>query len=173
MKAPVFPQLFVVSTDFLSKNDYSLQILAKYLVDESSAASPSVTQSAKVEDMNSERELLYKILFDMRSDINDMKRMLNDLMRGAHVPQQPAQHEVFGLLPSSSMVTPEADYAVSEVVEDVPHKELTKADMQREQIVRALRNNNGRRRDAARELFMSERTLYRRIKELGINDEDF
>jgi DNA-binding NtrC family response regulator len=45
--------------------------------------------------------------------------------------------------------------------------------MQREQIVRALKNNNGRRRDAARELFMSERTLYRRIKELGINEEDF
>jgi transcriptional regulator of acetoin/glycerol metabolism len=57
-------------------------------------------------------------------------------------------------------------------VEDVPHKELTKADMQREQIIRALKNNNGRRRDAARELFMSERTLYRRIKELDINDED-
>jgi transcriptional regulator of acetoin/glycerol metabolism len=97
--------------------------------------------------------------------------MLSDLMRGAHVPPQPVQHEVFGLLPSSS-VAPEPDYAVSEIVEDVPHKELTKADMQREQIIRALKNNNGRRRDAARELFMSERTLYRRIKELDINDED-
>jgi transcriptional regulator of acetoin/glycerol metabolism len=124
------------------------------------------------DDFSTERELLYKILFDMRSDINDLKRMLSDLMRGAHVPQQPAQHEVFGLLPSSSVVAPEPDYAVSEVVEDVPHKELTKADMQREQIIRALKNNNGRRRDAARELFMSERTLYRRIKELDINDED-
>lgn len=125
------------------------------------------------EDFSTERELLYKILFDMRSDINELKRMLSDLMHGTHVAPKPAQHEVIGLLPSSSVVAPEADYAVSEVVEDVPHKELTKADMQREQILRALRNNNGRRRDAARELFMSERTLYRRIKELGINDEDF
>ena len=57
-------------------------------------------------------------------------------------------------------------------MEEVPHRELTKADMQREQILKALRNNNGRRRDAARELFMSERTLYRRIKDLGINEED-
>ena len=64
------------------------------------------------------------------------------------------------------------DYAESEVVEEVPHRELTKADVQREQILKALRNNNGRRRDAARELFMSERTLYRRIKDLGINEED-
>ena len=157
--------------------DITPQILAKYLIDESSATSPSITQSAKVEDMNSERELLYKILFDMRSDINDLKRMLSDLMHGTH-PQHhtrhtASHHDVIGLLPSSSVVAPEADYAVSEEVEDVPHKELTKADMQREQIVRALKNNNGRRRDAARELFMSERTLYRRIKELGINDEDF
>ena len=107
----------------------------------------------------------------MRSDINDLKRMLSDLMRG-HAPQpQPAPREVYGLLPSSS-VSEVADYTESEVVEDVPHKELTKADVQREQIIRALRNHNGRRRDAARELFMSERTLYRRIKDLGINEKD-
>ena len=61
-------------------------------------------------------------------------------------------------------------YAESEVVTDEPPREMTKADMQREQIVRALRRNNGRRREAAAELFMSERTLYRKIKELGIED---
>ena len=147
-------------------------VLASYLAPTHSSAPTMTSANISGEDFSTERELLYKILFDMRSDINDLKRMLSDLMRGAHVPQQPAQHEVFGLLPSSSVVAPEPDYAVSEVVEDVPHKELTKADMQREQIIRALKNNNGRRRDAARELFMSERTLYRRIKELDINDED-
>jgi DNA-binding NtrC family response regulator len=71
------------------------------------------------------------------------------------------------------MVTPVEDYTESEEVVEVPHRELTKADMQREQILRALKNNHGRRRDAARELFMSERTLYRRIKELGISDDEF
>ena len=65
-----------------------------------------------------------------------------------------------------------ADYAESEEVVDEAPREQTKADMQREQILRALKNNNGRRRDAARELFLSERTLYRRIKELGITDDD-
>jgi transcriptional regulator of acetoin/glycerol metabolism len=81
-------------------------------------------------------------------------------------------NEVYGLLPSPAM-SDGADYAESEEVEEVPHRELTKADVQREQILKALRNNNGRRRDAARELFMSERTLYRRIKDLGINEDDF
>ena len=47
---------------------------------------------------------------------------------------------------------------------------MTKAEAQREQIIKALRRNNGRRRDAARELFMSERTLYRKIKELDIKE---
>ena len=59
-------------------------------------------------------------------------------------------------------------FAESEEVTDEPPREKTKADMQREQIIRALRRNNGRRREAAAELFMSERTLYRKIKELGI-----
>ena len=146
-------------------------VLATYLSPVTSSA-PTMMNQMGGEDFSSERELLYKILFDMRSDINDVKRMLSDLMHNApHHPAPSAPHEVRGLLPSP-MVDSVADYAVSEVVEDVPHRELTKADLQREQIVRALKNHNGRRRDAARELFMSERTLYRRIKELGIVDEE-
>ena len=151
-------------------------VLASYLAPAHSSAPTMTAAKMGGEDFSTERELLYKILFDMRSDINELKRMLSDLMHGAHsahVAPQPASHEVIGLLPSPTVISTDSDYAVSEVVEDVPHKELTKADVQREQIVRALKNNNGRRRDAARELFMSERTLYRRIKELGIGEDDF
>ena len=155
--------------------DITPQILAKYLMDESSASSPSVTQSAKVEDMNSERELLYKILFDMRSDINELKRMLADLHSGyssyrTTAPMPAEKSEVKALLPHTApapMV--EEVYAVSEVV-DEPSREVTKADMQREQIIKALRRNGGSRRAAAAELFMSERTLYRKIKELNIEE---
>ena len=154
--------------------DITPQILAKYLVDESSASSPSVTQSAKVEDMNSERELLYKILFDMRSDINELKRMLADLHSGYssyRTTPAPAEHsEVKALLPHStpaSMV--EEVYADSVVVDEIP-REMTKSDMQREQIIKALRRHGGSRRGAAAELFMSERTLYRKIKELDIEE---
>ena len=154
--------------------DITPQILAKYLVDESSASSPSVTQSAKVEDMNSERELLYKILFDMRSDINELKRMLADLHSGYssyRTTPAPAEHsEVKALLPHSTpapMV--EEVYADSVVVDEIP-REMTKSDMQREQIIKALRRHGGSRRGAAAELFMSERTLYRKIKELNIEE---
>ena len=155
--------------------EITAEVLSKYLTPAISSA-PAMHQHSGMsgDDYSTERELLYKVLFDMRNDINDLKRMLSDLMRGhsTHPQPKPVHKEVYGLLPSSSM-SDGADYAESEEVEEVPHRELTKADVQREQILKALRNNNGRRRDAARELFMSERTLYRRIKDLGINEDDF
>ena len=152
-------------------------ILAGYLSPMETSAPTTMGRERTGDDFSTERELLYKILFDMRSDINDLKRMLTELMRGVghNVPQQPMSQEVIGLLPSSVVSHTEthtSDYAESEEVVEVPHREMSKADMQREQILRALRNNNGRRRDAAKELFLSERTLYRRIKELGITDEE-
>ena len=174
-------------------------ILAGYLAPSHTTTAAMSVGKSTGDEFSTERELLYKILFDMRSDINDLKRMLSELMHGTHtMPSQPMS-EVIGLLPSpivshqsgvvshgsavhgsavhSSAVVPSvdssADYAESEeVVDDAPLRQPTKADMQREQIVRALKNNNGCRRDAARELFLSERTLYRRIKELGISDDD-
>ena len=140
-------------------------ILAKYLAEPQMSSQPSVMSSARIDDMETERELLYKVLFDMRSDINDMKRMLMEMrMGGMAAPVE--RKEVIGLLPTKTQGADE--YAESEEIVDEQPRELTKADVQREQIVRALRRHNGRRKDAAAELFMSERTLYRKIKELGI-----
>lgn len=117
-----------------------------------------------------ERELLYKVLFDLRADVNDLKRMLTELMQRAERPAEPTK-DLGGLLPASAHSIASPDYTESEeVVDEQPSRELTKADVLREQILRALRRNNGRRREAAAELFMSERTLYRKIKELGIDE---
>ena len=151
------------------------EILSKYLHPAPQSHKPAMYHASSAGDDFSERELLYKVLFDMRNDINDLKRMVGELMHGSYPAAahgQSVSHDVRGLLPSSSIVEPVEEYAVSEEVEELPHKELTKADVQREQILRALRNNNGRRREAAKELFISERTLYRRINELGITDDD-
>ena len=142
-------------------------ILAKYLTEQRTTSAPSIMGSAQMDDMGTERELLYKVLFDMRNDINDLKRMMMEMRMGSAMPMQPMERkEVIGLLPGNSQGFAE-DYAESEEVFDEP-RELTKADVQREQIIRALRRHNGRRKEAAAELFMSERTLYRKIKELGI-----
>lgn len=153
-----------------SSREISAQILARYLVDDTMTSSaPSLNSASSFEDMNTERELLYKVLFDMRNDINDMKRLLLE-MRGYGVAT-PAhtepRKELAGLLPQPSASSVEFDDSAEIVDEQL--LPASKADMQREQIVRALRRNNGSRRAAAAELFMSERTLYRRIKELGID----
>lgn len=151
--------------------DISADILARYLA-ERPTSSPSVMGTSQFEELNSERELLYKILFDMRSDINDLKRMIMEMRGGYTVPHNiHTEHhhkEIAGLLPSAP--TAMEEYAESEEVFDDNAPIMTKADMQREQILRALRRNNGSRRAAAAELFMSERTLYRKIKELGIEE---
>ncbi len=138
---------------------------------------------------NPERELLYKVLFDMRSEMAELRRMVTQLLteRGFQ-PEVGVQHPHFAptatlppSLPSheesptavkgliSTPVTYDQEYE-SPDIEYIP-REMTKSDMQREAIVKALRRNHGRRKEAAAELFISERTLYRRIKELGIDEE--
>lgn len=145
------------------------EILAKYLPAQATGAPSLPAPDRRVEgDSATERELLYKVLFDMRADINDLKRMLTDLIQGG-APRPEPVHDIRGLLPTTTQSAATADFAESEEVTDEPPR--TKAEAQREQIIRALRHNNGRRRDAAAELFMSERTLYRKIKELGIDEE--
>lgn len=149
-------------------------ILTKYLPAQSqSGASTSMStalHSGPGDGVSFERELLYKELFDLRADVNDLKRMLTELMQRAERPAEPTK-DLAGLLPASAHSIASPDYTESEeVVDEQPSRELTKADVLREQILRALRRNNGRRREAAAELFMSERTLYRKIKELGIDE---
>ena len=149
-------------------------ILTKYLpAQPQSGASTSMStalHSGSDDGVSFERELLYKVLFDLRADVNDLKRMLTELMQRAERPAEPTK-DLAGLLPASAHSIASPDYAESEeVVDEQPSRELTKADVLREQILRALRRNNGRRKEAAAELFMSERTLYRKIKELGIDE---
>ena len=177
------------------------EVLSKYLPPQEGGAAMAAPGAPRMDDntMSTERELLYKVLFDMRADINDLKRMMAELMRNGGVAAEPP-HDIRGLLPTSTqgryvsaVQTPGAYgqpagpifgqsapsvyeqpaapvYVESEEVTDEPPREKTKADVQREQIIRALKRNNGRRRETAAELFMSERTLYRKIKELGIEE---
>ena len=145
-------------------------ILRRYLSEPQGGSSPipvGPPPGSGREDVASERELLYKVLFDMRADINELKRMMQEAMLGERPVPRPADSTIVGLLPQPVRQAEEAES--EELVEEMP-RTLTKADVQRRQIEEALRRNNGRRREAAAELFMSERTLYRKIKELGIEE---
>ncbi len=124
-----------------------------------------------------ERELLYKVLFDMRGDIFDLKRMLGELMgyarTGDPVQERGGEiavlrsNEAFLPRPAVAPVGEEPQFADSEEVLDEP--ERTKEQAMRESIQKALKKHNGKRKEVAKELFMSERTLYRKMKELNID----
>ena len=150
------------------------EILGRYLPNEGYSVRTvgSNTDNANYESMNTERELLYKILFDMRSDINDLKRMMMEAMRGnvAHSAPQERRDDIIAL-PAHPTNDLNYDYDEVEEESEEPMQELTKEDVQREQIIQALQKHGYRRKDAARELFISERTLYRRMKALGIDDD--
>lgn len=146
-------------------------ILRRYLPNEGGNRHPMTGNYSSYDDM-SERELLYKILFDMRNDINELKRMMTAAMSRVHTPEaEPVRRDVVGLLPPSAPQPRYEENSFAEVVEDDDEREITKEDVQREQILRALRNNNYRRKETAKELFISERTLYRKMKALGIDDD--
>ncbi|MFI3292121.1 MAG: sigma-54 dependent transcriptional regulator [Rikenellaceae bacterium] len=164
--------------------DITPDILSRYLPDQGASTignrgAAGVMRTPSAEESfggSTERELLYKVLFDMRSDINDLRRMMIEMMRSStesmpstmQSPSHESQMPIMGLLPSNSSNSSNEVYAETEEVDEESTKEYTKADMQREQIIRALNRHGGKRKEAVAELFMSERTLYRKIKELGI-----
>lgn len=130
-----------------------------------------------------ERDILYKLFFDLKKDMNDMKQALYDLAhhQGGIAPQ----HISDNLLPVYSnnepapVVTPYNPPAATPVYlphnDAVDHHEeveesLMLADREKEFIIKSLKKHKGRRRDAANELGISERTLYRKIKEYDINE---
>lgn len=148
------------------------EILVKYLpVYGQENIVPMFANNFSQANSSEERDILYKILFDLKADMTEIKQMIRE-MGGARDIMQSEQTSYFE--PRAAKVTPllgsgEPEFVVGEEVVEVK-EEMTKERVQREAIVKALRKNNGRRKDAARELFMSERTLYRKIKELEINE---
>jgi DNA-binding NtrC family response regulator len=149
------------------------EILRKYIPVEHST-SPMMTSGGggRGESVGDEREILYRILFDMRGDITEIKQSLSELRKRTdnieHIEAE--RGEIAGLLPTRAGEAPRYDYEEPEVVEEASPAEMTKEQALREAIVKALQKTGGKRKEAARMLFISERTLYRKIKELGIEN---
>ena len=137
-------------------------------------------------DFASEREILYKVLFDMKSDLNDLKKLTHELMNTSNMDQAKEQHE--GLIqkiygeetPSEEALPFETSHETAresapyndnfDFAEEVQEAEtLSLQDKELELIVKALERNNGRRKAAAAELGISERTLYRKIKQFDLD----
>jgi DNA-binding NtrC family response regulator len=133
-------------------------------------------------DFSNEREILYKLFFDMKKDVNDLKKMFFEIVKNPALGQSysegnPSQDQTyipFGNemnAPSSgnSIIISNADHQKMDTIHPI-EESLNLAENEKDYIVKALKKHRSRRRDAAAELGISERTLYRKIKEYDIEE---
>ena len=138
----------------------------------------------------SEREILYKVLFDMKNDLNDLKKLTLELMKqetseDVQEKNQGLINKIYGKEPveenqqplqalqvenqfQESVSEPEDSYDYAETITEEEPLSLLQKEI--EMIKRALERSQGKRKLAAEELGISERTLYRKIKQYDLNE---
>ncbi len=175
-------QLSIIEQD----REISAATLMHYLPDYHKTRLPALINKASIseEAFNSEREILYKVLFDMKSDMNDLKKLVAQIMEKgsvssdfedenegiikklyATVDNLPAEAE--NLIPNPGKVRKERDEHILDT-EEIVEESLSLEAKEIEMIIKALDKHNGKRKYAAQDLGISERTLYRKIKEYKI-----
>ena len=163
--------------------EISAAVLRNYLPNEDLEFFPALFTGHQNKDFNSEREILYQILFDMRKDITDLKQIIHQSGAIQSVNKQ-QDIEFSDFVQPHETITPEilpvqnANFKKihkEDNFQDVEYQEdattyepVTLNDMEKQMISRTLEKYHGRRRNAARELNISERTLYRKIKDYGL-----
>jgi len=170
------------------------QTLQQYLPNTGNNLPALVNQQKAESDFSNEREILYKVLFDMKADLTDLKKLTLELMKSGDVSDvkkdneqliqkiygsedddtnsdEPSDLEVLAI-PERSDVEPQADdlkedkYYFAEEVEE--EETLSLQDKELELIKKSLERHDGKRKLAAAELGISERTLYRKIKQYNL-----
>lgn len=172
-----------------TKREISLQTLMSYLPQDGNHL-PSVIKDKKNDDFSTERDILYKVLFDMKSDLNDLKKLTLELMKNGTKVQdinpsliqkvygKTDENAFFEEEPRMEMIPTEVEqeefeddgddsnYLFAETVEEEEVLKLEQKEI--ELIKKALDRNRGKRKAAADELGISERTLYRKIKQFDL-----
>ncbi|WP_029273332.1 sigma-54-dependent Fis family transcriptional regulator [Flavobacterium sp. KJJ] len=182
----VAEQISVLETN----RDITLATLRSYLPVEGSNL-PSVISDKKKDDFSTERDILYKVLFDMKSDLNDLKKLTLELMKNGTSKVQDINpnliQKIYGSQendseidfeeePRTAVMTTAAreenyqiqddNYLFAETIEEEEILRLEQKEI--EMIKKSLEKNKGKRKAAADELGISERTLYRKIKQFDL-----
>jgi transcriptional regulator with PAS, ATPase and Fis domain len=160
------------------EREISAATLKTYLINPDIGVPALLQPDSEKPFLHSEREILYQLLFDMRKDINDLKKSVPEWSKNKPAVSD-IPHISFSSRPVSSNIpdkiveeepVPYADEYEEDELKSSP-VELTVRpleEIEKELIIKALEQNGGRRRNAATALRISERTLYRKIKEYGL-----
>ena len=158
-------------------------MISSYLPNPKNNLPALISKGESQSDFSSEREILYKILFDMKKDLNELKKLTNNLKKNPSsnspeideienfIPQKFNEFDNSSKIESNFLKAEKNDKKVDKYsfAEEVIEEEtLSIQDKELELIVKALERNNGRRKAASKELGISERTLYRKIKQYDI-----
>lgn len=144
------------------------EILRNYLPTQT--ALPVIIKDDSKADTISERDILYKVLFDMKKDITELRKTVDELKSGQIPMAAPATQQHITPIKATTVIDYDntQDAEVEYLQEKQTSDNLSLQDKENEVIIKALRKYNGKRKDAAKELGISERTLYRKIKEYDI-----
>lgn len=169
----VSEQISVLSQDKMINEEE----LGRFLPDHGANNLPALYKGIGKNSDLSEREIMYKLLFDMRKDLTDLKGFVLNMANINEIPDhEPAEYQPGPITAGSSenvdnqplIINNPGNFDVSETIEE--EGSLSLSDMEKNLIVKALHKYKGRRKDAALALGISERTLYRKIKEYNINE---
>jgi DNA-binding NtrC family response regulator len=170
-------QISVIETN----RNINAEALRKYLPDLYNPKLPALYTHEDQKSFASEREILYKILFDMKNDMNDLKKLVLNLMQKGnnidiHEDNSRIIEKLYGSMEPD--IEPEATTFPAEVnkekhdhiedTQEIVEESLSLTDKEVELIKKALEKHSGKRKYAANELGISERTLYRKIKEYNL-----
>lgn len=147
------------------KREITADILRAYLPNLNMEKYPVlVKQESEQKSFANEREILYQILFDMRKDVNDLKKLVHDIMSGNlsvdMVKENTYSHPIHPVSPIQTPIVQDA--------ETVEEETMSLEEVEKDMIKKALERHGGKRKNAAADLKISERTLYRKIKEYNL-----
>ena len=163
----------------IEKNrEINSETLLKYLPVHQGSVLPSLIKAdgGATSEM-SERDLLYKVLFDMKKDLNDLKKVVHDIIQfnqGNIAPLSTEDTQLINRMYEDSVLSIQPTASVSVPIKNhqpiVIEESLSLADKEKDMIIKALLKYKGKRKYAAKELGISERTLYRKINEYSIKE---
>jgi DNA-binding NtrC family response regulator len=142
----------------------SSETISKYIPNQNN--SPILFKHEEKDSDFSEREILYKVLFDMKNDLNQLKKVTNNLINNSNPIVQKESNILDDEINKTSFIQESIPYQKEQLELDQENETiLTLQDHEIKMIKESLQRHQGRRKDAADELGISERTLYRKIKE--------